>query len=310
VRPELPLQRVGIHAPRLGLHRLQNVQPDLDQIRQDVHNTPTAVAEADLAGGVHAGVQAREVGLDVPAPSLRAEQDAALVPPIVAEHDAVDGQRQQAFDDRQLVLRHGCHQGLVESRIPGGVHQRLVKPAERPGALKDAEPEPGDREGVRVRSEAFARSRVPAGAEALVNVREVVAGQARFLERRLDEMERPPVDAPARTVQVRHHRAPGRAIVLHAQARLHHVHDGVLQEAPPRGGPVPRVQRRGHRVLDPQDVRHGRGLAMGDLAPHPLPWRQHGFRHRPSSGAGGAPKDGNLAAGASEVPVACQRLPV
>jgi len=62
---------VGVHPARLGLDAFQHVEADLDEVGDDIHDAAAAVTQIELAGGMHALIDAGELWLDELAPQTR-----------------------------------------------------------------------------------------------------------------------------------------------------------------------------------------------------------------------------------------------
>ena len=89
--PILLFELVGIHPGCLRLHTFEHVESDFNNIGHDTGDAATAVGDDDLFLCMHRIVDCRPTWFEEFAPSFWSKDNAALISPVVSEHNCVGG---------------------------------------------------------------------------------------------------------------------------------------------------------------------------------------------------------------------------
>jgi hypothetical protein len=135
--PEPDLQFGGIHAGRLD--RVEDVEADLDQVRDDVPDHPVRVV-GNLDGGVDRLDPSDQLGhprFEVATPEGGGDQHARLHSDIVAGPDHVNAHGGEALRSPEVVPERDLQDRVRDVRLREQVHHQLLEAAQRPGGLPD-----------------------------------------------------------------------------------------------------------------------------------------------------------------------------
>ena len=139
-----PLEVIGVHVPGFRLDALQDVQPDLDDVRHDVVDAAAAVRDHEFTMGMNSVIDAGIARLEQLAPALRADDDSPLIAPVIAKHDGVNIRKMPAseIDVREELLRNAIHEFFDEIWLGDNVHEDVLEPSHIPARLKESPSEP------------------------------------------------------------------------------------------------------------------------------------------------------------------------
>jgi len=120
-------QLFDIHAEEL---RVDGVDPDLDEVRVDLHDVAVGVKEDELARGMREAAVVGIERLEELAPEPGRDQQAALRAPVVAQADGVHVGGGPHGDVPQVELVDHVAQPVDLRHAPGQVHHQVLGPAQ------------------------------------------------------------------------------------------------------------------------------------------------------------------------------------
>jgi len=196
-------------------------------------------------------MQARQLRLDELAPKSGPQQDAILIAPIIAAHDAVDGQSQELVDDRQLMLGDGLDQFCVKGWLACGIGQRVGEPAEAPGTFEQPKRVANHPEALRGGLDGGPHLGQISVRDVRIDVWKDIAFERWLLQRRLELVKGAPIRLPSGAVRISN---CGRYIEIDAQRRDGRLDDGLIDLGAPGTTAIVGIQALGDIALEPADL--------------------------------------------------------